>query len=99
MTELKTLKEIDLIWYDGVSPVQEVEIKKLLRLEAIKRVKQRLSQIEGISWKVVISQEGYSVFQFKKKSIAVQIKDNEWARLGELGGFVDFFNLTEEDLK
>ena len=105
MTELKTIKDIirkdTMSFQDSRATIYNqgiLDFERKLRLEAINWAKNRfsnalkeISDLTEFKWRIKDTK-----FIFSKVS---GISPNAWARLGEVGFIVDFFNLGEEDLK
>jgi len=94
MSELKTLKDIRQEIKNPLAQTIDYRWvrKDTLRQEAIKRVKS--NNTAGFTF--AFNFEGkVAGFNYTKEKLITL----DWVNLGEMIGFIDFFNITQEELK
>ena len=95
--KLKTIKDLetnDVECYTGCfdQTKEPIVVVAELRQEAIKRVK----SINTAGFSFGLDFEGkVSRFDYTKEKLITL----DWVNLGEMIGFIDFFNITQEELK
>jgi len=85
--ELKTIKDFE----DGWKDYDRIFIKKL-KQEIIERAKSYLEEINESVELIEIGADSECVWKFKKTSLSERL-------IGKVEELVEFYNLTEKDLK